>query len=472
MIGPARTTILLGFFSSESVYRMSTNQRPLDNVSRRVFLKASAMTTLGLTSGLTSPAAFAHFGGSDTLKVGLIGCGGRGTGAARDAVASSENVEISALGDLFEDRLDRSRSGLLDAIGENLKVTDETAFVGFDAYEKVLDTDVDIVILATPPGFRPIHFRAAIEADKHVFMEKPVSVDVAGALEIMDTGKLATEKGLSVVAGTLYRRQNSFVEGVKRIHDGMIGEIVSAQEYYMTGPIWLRRRKPGMSDMEWQCRNWYYFTWLSGDHIVEQFVHNLDVINWVLQGHPQSALAMGGRISRVDPSYGHIYDHFSVEYEYANGVKVEAKCRQIAECTTRNTNRIIGTKGVADLHPGSAQIRSHGGEILYDHPERGNNGYVQEHADLIASIRSGTPINEAQQIAESTLTAVIGRESAYTGQAIAWDELLAANNDLVPRKFAFGDMPVPAVAEPGRTILNRAPWASNTATSDLLKVKQ
>ncbi|GMQ82494.1 MAG: Gfo/Idh/MocA family oxidoreductase [Rhodothermia bacterium] len=455
---------------------MSNFQRPLDNVSRRTFLKASGMTTLGLTAGLTTglatPSALAKFGGSDTLKVGLIGCGGRGTGAARDAVVSSENVEITAMGDLFEDRLDQSRASLLEEIGESLKVSDETAFIGFDAYEKVLDTDVDMVILATPPGFRPIHFRAAIVADKHVFMEKPVSVDVVGALNIMDTGRMATEKGLSVVAGTLYRRQNSFVEGVKRIHDGMIGEIVGAQEYYMTGPIWLRKRKPGMSDMEWQTRNWYYFTWLSGDHIVEQFVHNLDVINWVMQDHPESALGMGGRISRVDPSYGHIYDHFSVEYEYANGVKVEAKSRQIAESTTRNTNRIIGTKGVADLHPGSTQIRSHDGEILYDHPERGNNGYVQEHADLIASIRKGPPINEAQQIAESTLTAVIGRESAYTGQAITWGELLAANNDLVPRKFEFGDMPVPAVAEPGRTILNRAPWAPKNVTSDLLKVKQ
>ncbi len=452
---------------------MSISKHPNEIVSRRAFIKASGITTLGLSTGLTTSSTLSQFSRLNTLKVGLIGCGGRGTGAARDAVMSSENVEITAMGDLFEDRLDRSRSGLMEAIGESLKVTDYTSFVGFDAFERVLATDVDMVILATPPGFRPIHFQAAIEADKHVFMEKPVSVDVVGALNIMAAGKKATEKGLSVVAGTLYRRQNSFVEGVRRIHDGMIGEIVSAQEYYMTGPIWLRPRKPGMSDMEWQCRNWYYFTWLSGDHIVEQFVHNLDVINWVMQGHPESALAMGGRISRVSPSYGHIYDHFSVEYEYANGVKVEAKCRQIADCTTRNTNRIIGTKGVADLHTGRTQIRSHDGEILYDHPERGNNGYVQEHADLIASIRNESPINEAQQIAESTLTAVMGRESAYTGQAIAWDELLSANNDLVPRNFAFGDMPVPTVAEPGRTILDRAPWApSNTATSDVLKVKQ
>jgi len=297
-------------------------------------------------------------------------------------------------------------------------------------------------------------------------MEKPVSTDVAGALEIMEVGKLATDKGLSVVAGTLYRRQNSFVEGVKRIHDGMIGEIVSAQEYYMTGPIWLRGRKPGMSDMEWQCRNWYYFTWLSGDHIVEQFVHNLDVLNWVLDGHPESALAMGGRISRVGPDYGHIYDHFSVEYEYAGGVKVEAKCRQIADCTTRNTNRIIGTKGIADLHPGSSQIRSHSGDILFAHPERGNNGYVQEHTDLIAAIRNGTPINEAWQIAASTLTGVLGRESAYTGKSITWEELLAANNDLVPKDFKFGPMPIPTVAEPGRTSLNRAPWAPPVVSTD------
>ena len=239
----------------------------------------------------------------------------------------------------------------------------------------------------------------------------------------------------------------------------MIGEIVSAQEYYMTGPIWLRPRKPGMSDMEWQCRNWYYFTWLSGDHIVEQFVHNLDVINWVMQGTPESCVGMGGRLVRVDPSYGHIFDHFSIEYVYGGGVRVEAKCRQMRDCTTRVTNRIVGTEGVAELHPRKSMIVSHSGQTLFDHPEPGNNGYVQEHTDLIASIRAGEPLNEARQIAGSTMTAILGRESAYTGLELTWDELQQADLDLVPKTFTFGPMPLSPVAQPGLTKLNRSPWA-------------
>ncbi|MDE2956842.1 MAG: Gfo/Idh/MocA family oxidoreductase [Bacteroidota bacterium] len=432
------------------------------DLTRRTFLKASAAGTLGLMAS----GNFAYAGGSDVLKVGVIGCGGRGTGAARDAVVSAEQVQITAMGDLFENRLDASIENLRDEIGNAFQVDKDHKFVGFDAYQHVIASDVDMIILATPPGFRPMHFSAAVEAGKHVFMEKPVSVDVAGAVEIVKTGKVATEKGLSVVAGTLYRRQNSFVEAVRRIHDGMIGQIVAAQEYYMTGPIWLRPRKSGMSDMEWQCRNWYYFTWLSGDHIVEQFVHNLDVLNWVLQAHPESALAMGGRIERVDPSYGHIYDHFSVEYLYLGGIPVEAKCRQINQATNRVTNRIVGTEGVAELHPRYSKLTSHSGSLLYEMTEPGNNGYVQEHADLIRAIRTGTPINEARQIAESTLTAVLGRESAYTGQLLSWQDLLDSNQDLVPKKFAFGSMPLPPVPVPGKTKLNRAPvWQDFTASA-------
>ncbi len=431
--------------------------------SRRRFLKVSAATTLGVSAGLMGRGDFAYAGGTDTIRVGVVGCGGRGTGAARDAVQSADGVVITAMGDLFEDRLDRSMQGLKQEIGAAFQVDKEHAFVGFDAYRYVIESDVDMVILATPPGFRPVHFRAAVEAGKHVFMEKPVSVDVAGTHAINEAGELATKKGLSVVAGTLYRRQPSFVEAIKRIHDGMIGELVSAQEYYMTGPIWLRPRKPGMSDMEWQCRNWYYFTWLSGDHIVEQFVHNLDVINWVFQAHPESCLAMGGRIERVDPSYGHIYDHFSVEYVYAGGVRVEAKCRQMKDVTTRVTNRVVGTNGVAELHPGWSVLRSHDGSVLFEAPEPGNNAYVQEHTDLIHSIREGLAINETRQIADSTLTAVLGRESAYTGQELTWDKLAGSGLDLVPPSLAFGPMPFPAVAIPGRTSIDRAPWSVSTA---------
>ena len=425
------------------------------DVSRRTFLKVSAATT----AGLMATGNFAYAGGSDTLRVGLVGCGGRGTGAARDAVNGAENVQIVAMGDLFENRLDQSIKGLKEAVGDAFQVDSDHQFIGFDAYKGVIESDIDMVILATPPGFRPVHFKAAIEAGKHVFMEKPVSVDVAGAQSIMESGEMATEKGLSVVAGTIYRRQPSFVEAVKRIHNGEIGQIVSAQEYYMTGGIWLRPRKPGMSDMEWQCRNWYYFTWLSGDHIVEQFVHNIDVINWVFQAPPESCVGMGGRIHRVDPSYGHIYDHFSIEYVYPGSVRVEAKCRQISGTTGRVTNRIVGTRGIADLHPRYSKLVSHDGEVIFEMDEPGLNPYVQELTDLINAIRTNNPINEAKQIADSTLTAVMGRESAYTGLEVTWDGLMSSGLDLVPSTMAFGPMPFPEVAIPSKTVLERAPWA-------------
>jgi len=425
------------------------------DVSRRTFLKVSAATT----AGLMATGNFAYAAGSDALRVGLVGCGGRGTGAARDAVVGAENVKIVAMADLFEDRLDRSMEGLKQEIGDAFQVDAHHQFVGFDAYKGVMASDVDMVILATPPGFRPAHFQAAVDAGKHVFMEKPVSVDVAGTKAIIKAGKVAAEKRLSVVAGTLYRRQPSFVEAVKRIHDGEIGKVVSAQEYYMTGSIWLRPRKPGMSDMEWQCRNWYYFTWLSGDHIVEQFVHNIDVINWVFQEHPESCIGMGGRIERVDPSYGHIYDHFSIEYVYPGGTRVEAKCRQISEGTGRVTNRIVGTRGIAELHPRYSKLVSHDGQVIYEMPEPGLNAYVQEHTDLINAIRTDTPINEARQIAESTLTAVLGRESAYTGHELTWETLMSSDLDLAPATLAFGALPFPQVAVPGKTALTRAPWA-------------
>ena len=425
-------------------------------INRRNFVKMTAAGTLGLMAS----GNFAYAGSSDVMRIGVVGCGGRGTGAARDAVVSSEGIEIIAMGDLFQDRLDASRTALQQEIGDAYKVNDEHAFAGFDAYQNVLDTDIDLVILASPPGFRPKHFTAAMNAGKHVFMEKPVSVDVAGAMKIMDAGKIADEKGLSVVAGTLYRRQPSFMEAIQRIHDGMIGEIVAAQEYYLTGPIWLRERKEGMSDMEWQCRNWYYFTWLSGDHIVEQFVHNIDVINWVFQSHPDQAMAMGGRIARTAPEYGHIYDHFSVEYTYPGDVLVEAKCRQFTGSTNRVSNRVVGTQGIAHLNPQNSVIYAHDGSMLYEMDEPGANGYVQEHTDLIASIREGTPINETNQIAASTLTAVLGRESAYTGQQLSWDELMTSGLNLSPPVHEFGQIATPPVPIPGITKLSRTTTTS------------
>lgn len=433
---------------------MDNEPKRNDRFSRRDFIKTSAAATASAV--LMQQGNFAYAAGSDRIRVGVVGCGGRGTGAAVNAVEASEAVEIYAMGDLFEDALDESRGHLADRIKENYNVPDARAFTGFDNYKHVIDSDVEYVILATPPGFRPIHLRYAVDAGTHVFMEKPVNVDVAGYRSVLESGKLAEQKRLSIVAGTMYRRQPSFIEAINRIHDGAIGEIVGAQAYYLTGPIWLRERQPGMSDMEWQCRNWYYFTWLSGDHIVEQFVHNLDVLNWVMQSPPESALALGGRLVRVDPSYGHIYDHFAVEYVYPGDLRAEAKCRQMEGATRRVTNRIVGTKGVAELHPDTSTLIGYDGTAIYRHGEKELNPYVQEHVDLIASIREKDPLNEARAVADSTLTGVLGRESAYTGQLLTWDDLLAAQMDLVPKEFAFTELPEQPVPRPGLTQLDRS----------------
>ena len=271
---------------------------------------------------------FAYAAGSDRMRVGVVGCGGRGTGAAIDAVDADPGVEIYAMGDLFEDRLERSRAYLKEYVGDRVDVPGERMFTGFDNYKHVADSEVDYVILATPPGFRPMQLRYVAEAGKHVFMEKPSHVDVAGYWSVLETADVADRQGISVVAGTVYRREPVFIQAMERVHEGVIGRITGAYAYYMIGPLWLRERLPGMSDMEWQCRNWYYFTWLSGDHIVEQFVHNIDLMAWVMQAVPEHALSMGGRVARVDPSYGHIYDHFSVEYAFPGDVLLEAKCRQ------------------------------------------------------------------------------------------------------------------------------------------------
>jgi len=422
-------------------------------LSRRDFLKTSAAVSAAtLMTDLGTNYAFAQ--GSDRLRVGLIGCGGRGTGAAMDNLSAAPNVVLVALGDLFPDRLNGCRDRLKEraqkdkAFAEKCKVTDDHCFSGFDAYKQVIASDVDLVILATPPGFRPIHLKAAVEAGKHVFMEKPVAVDAPGVRSVIQSADLAAQKGLGIVAGTQRRHHAGYVETMKRIHDGAIGEIVAAQCYWNQGGLWSVERQPSMSDMEWQIRNWLYFTWLSGDHIVEQHIHNLDVINWAMQAHPVRALGMGGRQSRTAPVFGHIFDHFTVEYEYPNGARVLSMCRQIDGTAFRVAERIVGTKGYSNA---SSFIRG-------QHPWRFEAQkpifeYVQEHTDLIESIRTGKPLNEGRQIAESTLTAIMGRMSAYTGQEVTWEQALNSQENLLPAKFEFGPLPVPPVAVPGQTRL-------------------
>lgn len=424
------------------------------SISRRTFVA----TSTAAAAGLALPRRGFGIGRSDAdpIRIGVVGCGGRGTGAVRDALAASENVSVTALGDLFPDKLAKAREQFAKLASERAdfaakyRVTEEQCFTGLDAVGQVLATDVELVILATPPAFRPSHLEAAIAAGKHVFMEKPVAVDVAGALSVIASSERAAAGGLAIVAGTQRRHDPRYQETIRRLHDGAIGEVLSGRVYWNQGGLWMYPREDGWSDMEWQLRNWLYFTWASGDHIVEQHVHNLDVANWVFGATPARALATGGRQVRTDPAYGHIFDHFAVEYEYPGGQVLHSMCRQQDGTASRVGEQFRGTRGSSN---GYNRID---GASEWRHPAlEGVNPYVLEHRDLVASIRAGAPLNEGRRIAESTLTAILGREAAYTGQALTWDELLASNLSITPPRFALGPLEVPAVPTPGQTTLDR-----------------
>ena len=410
-----------------------------ENLTRRELLKSSAVTagTFALAAGRV-PLAQAR--GSDAIRVGVVGCGGRGSGAARNCVESAPGVEIVALADAFEDRL----AGLK----KSFNVPDKRCFVGLDAYKKLLALDdVNLVILATPPGFRPVQFAAAVDAGKNVFMEKPVAVCPAGVKMVIEASKRAEQKKLAVVAGTQRRHHAAYIETIKRIHDGAIGEIVAAQCYWNQGALWVKKRKPTQGDVEWQIRNWLYFTWLSGDHIVEQHVHNIDVINWALGALPESVHGLGGRQYRTGPEYGNIFDHFGVEFFYRGDVRTISMCRQIEGTQARVAERVVGTKGVSNC----AGIIE--GENPWRFKGKARNPYVQEHADLIQSIRAGEPLNEGKRIAESTLCAIMGRESAYARQRFntSWFLSKCTLNLLPPDDLDLADArEVPPFAIPGK----------------------
>lgn len=369
-------------------------------------------------------------------------------------------VTLWAMADLFRDKLDacyemlsRGAKGRydredFDSLSARMQVPESRKFVGFDAYRQLLETDVDIVILTTPPAFRPAQFTAAVAAGKHVFMEKPVAVDPAGIRQVIAAAHAAESRGLSVVAGTQRRHQRHYLEIMRRVHDGAIGDIVSAQCYWNGGGGSLTQPQPAdMTDMEWQCRHWYYFCWLSGDHIVEQHVHNIDVINWAMQTHPEKILGMGGRMVRRG---GNIWDHFGVEFEYPGGVRVLSMCRHHPGATSRVSEHLVGTKGTAYIDSSHGYIH---GETNYE-PPGSPNPYVQEHHDLIMSIRNEKPLNEGVRVAESTLTAIAGRMSAYTGRAFQWNWIRNSSKlELVPKHLEFGDHPVPPVPVPGQTPL-------------------
>lgn len=422
------------------------------SVSRRDFVRSgAALTAAALAAGPLGQSVFAS-AGSSRLRVGLIGCGGRGTGAAVNALEASPDTEITALADVFQERIDgclRNLAGIDSALSARVSIPKERTFVGFDGWKHLLALDdIDIVILATPPHFRPAHLDEAVRRGKHVFMEKPVAVDAPGVRTVLAAAAMAKERKLGIVAGTQRRHEPCYLEAMKRLHDGHLGRIVSARCYWNQGGLWMHKRRPEWSDMEWQLRNWLYFTWLSGDHIVEQHVHNLDAVNWAIGSHPTWCMGVGGRQVRTSPDYGHIFDHFTVEYAYPDGQTMVSMCRQIDGCHNRveeafdcEGGRAMTTSGYAEFFGSRAwKFEGHNG-----------NPYIHEHVDLIRSIQNGEPLNEGKQIAESTLTAIMGRMSAYTGKALSWEQALNSTQDLTPPHYEFGDLPVAEVAVPGRT---------------------
>jgi predicted dehydrogenase len=418
--------------------------------SRRDFLRSStAAAFAGSVAGTLSIARSAHAQGGDTLRVGLIGCGGRGTGAAAQALNADSNVKLVAMGDAFGDRLQTSLANLKkqSAIAQKIDVSPERQFVGFDAYKQVLESGIDVALLTTPPHFRPAHLKAAIEAGKHVFCEKPVAVDAPGVRAVLATCEEAKRKNLAVVSGLCWRYHTGKRETFKQIHDGAIGDIVAMQVSYNTGGLWMHPRQPHWSDMEWQLRNWLYFTWLSGDHNVEQHVHSLDKAAWAMHDEPPvRAIGLGGRQVRIQPEFGHIFDHHAVVYEYANGVKLFAYCRQQDGCAVDVNDHIFGTKGRCDV----MKHRITGEKPWrYDGPD--SNMYQLEHNELFTSIRSGKPINNGLYMTRSTMLAILGRMATYTGQVITWDQAMASTEDLTPPSYEFGPLPTPPVAMPGIT---------------------
>lgn len=415
----------------------SQSSQPNDGVTRRGFLKttSSAMMSGALLGGLAlERSVFAA--PDDTLKIALIGCGGRGSGAANQALKTAGKTKLVAVADAFKDRLEGALRNLKEEHKDKVEVTPETQFVGFDGYKKAIAL-ADVVILATPPGFRPLHFEEAIKQGKHVFMEKPVAVDAVGVRKVLAAAEEAKKKNLKVGVGLQRHHQPGYIETMKRLHDGAIGDIVAARCYWNDGGVWVNPRKAGQSEMEYQMRNWYYFNWLCGDHINEQHIHNLDVINWAKNAYPVRCHGMGGREVRKGVDFGEIYDHHAVEYEYADGSRMFSQCRHIRGCWNSVSEAVIGTKGTADIN----QYVIRAGEAWRYRQSGPHDPYQQEHDDLFDAIRNNKPFNEAENGAKSTLTAVMGRMATYSGKVVEWDKALNSSIDLSPKQYAWDALP-------------------------------
>jgi len=421
---------------------------PQDQTTRRDFLQTGAAAAL--TTTLFATGVYAAAG--DEIKVGIIGCGGRGTGAGENVLNSARGVTIHALGDAFADRVNGCRRHLegvgrddaIKKLGNKVDVTGRV-FTGLNAFKEVIDSGVNYVILATPPGFRPQHIEAAVNAGKHVFTEKPVAVNGPGIRKVLAANEEAKKKKLGIAAGTQRRHQAGYIETIKRIHAGEIGDIVGGRCYWMQGILWSHARQKAWSDLEYQLRNWYNFVWLCGDHIVEQHVHNIDVINWATRSHPVKAVGMGFK-TRTDPSFENIYDFFAIDFEYPQDMHVLSMCRQISNTAGNNSEAVVGTRGTAQVN--AYRIN---GKLVFKRG-KATDPYVQEHTDLIESIRKGDPINELQNVAYSTLSAIMGRMSAYTGKAVLWEEALNSKEELMPAKLDWEvKLPVPTLPIPGKT---------------------
>ena len=401
--------------------------------SRRRFLTTSAVTAGALlTTGIQRTA---HAAGNETLTIGLVGCGGRGSGAAVNALTADPGSKLVAMADVFGDRMEGSLPRIKKAKPDQVAVEPDQMFGGFDGYKKLIAGDVDVVILATPPHFRPAHLAACVEAGKHVFCEKPVAVDAPGVRAVLASCEEAKKKRLSIVSGLCWRYDPGVRETMKRVMDGAIGRIVTVQETYNCGPPWFRNkdRQPDWTEMEYQMRNWYPFTWLSGDHNVEQHVHSLDKVGWLMNEEPpERAWGMGGRQVRSEDAIGNIFDHHAVVYEYSGGARLHSYCRRQANCANDTSDHFFGTDGHCDV----LKLRIDGkNEWRYDGPK--GNKYVIEHEELFNSIRGGEPVNNGLFMARSTMLAILGRMVTYTGQAITWEKAINSEESLSPAAYAW-----------------------------------
>lgn len=425
------------------------------SATRREFLKTTGTAAVGglFAVGMAQPSRVLGAAGGDVLRVGLIGCGGRGTGAANQALSADNNAVLTAMADVFEGPLKNSLASLKGAAPDRVKVTPDRCFVGLDAFQKVIQSDVDVVLLCSPPGFRPVHLEAAVAAGKHVFCEKPVATDAPGIRSVLASVEEAKRKKLSLVSGFCWRYDLPRREFFQRVHDGAIGDVRAIYGTYYTGPVKpmppASERPAGMTDLEWQLHNWYNFTWICGDSLVEQAVHSVDKMAWAMKDEPPiKAVAVGGR--QIPAHGGNIFDHFEVNYEYQSGARGFLACRQQTGCYSENNDYLMGEKGFANIRSGRLEIKAGGAPWRYSGPN--NDMYQTEHDELFASIRSGEPINDGIWMTHSCLMAIMGRMAAYTGQEITWEQALNSEEKLVPDHLAWDmKLEVPPVALPGRT---------------------